>query len=370
MADLLIRLVAFETENPPGRDLAECAELLRAEMDRLGLGPEVLKPEPAGTLEDPRIVPGFVLAARAIEELTGLSFERAIQRELFEPCGMHDSTAHQTQAFLRRTAVGAFADAESGELRASPYFTLPESGAGAGATPIVTADDMLTFGQMHLAGGVAPNKNRVLSEVLTATMQEPTYDLGIPQAPPMGLGWWMFPIAGTTAPWHGGGSPGATSSFCILPEYDAAIVSFASGPGGTVLNDLLHSAVIEDISGRKVRPPLEIDPRSADPSFAGEYASFQKRMVVDKDGDALRVATRFELYDDEHREMLLGYTGSADLPPVTYTSVAPGQYAPEGATPELLSGFYGRLGLLATLPAAPGRRAGPHSGFRYIPKVG
>ncbi|PZS19893.1 MAG: hypothetical protein DLM57_02960 [Pseudonocardiales bacterium] len=37
MADLVIRLVACETENPPGRGLAECAEVLREEMDRLGL---------------------------------------------------------------------------------------------------------------------------------------------------------------------------------------------------------------------------------------------------------------------------------------------------------------------------------------------
>lgn len=34
MAGLLIRLVACQTENPPGRGLAECADLLRAEMGR------------------------------------------------------------------------------------------------------------------------------------------------------------------------------------------------------------------------------------------------------------------------------------------------------------------------------------------------
>jgi succinyl-diaminopimelate desuccinylase len=58
MADLLIRLVACETENPPGRGLAECAELLVAEMDRLALGPEILELEPTGSLAEPRIVRG------------------------------------------------------------------------------------------------------------------------------------------------------------------------------------------------------------------------------------------------------------------------------------------------------------------------
>lgn len=60
MAELLIRLVACETENPPGRGLAECAELLREEMERLGLGPEIIELGPAGTLAEPRIVRGGV----------------------------------------------------------------------------------------------------------------------------------------------------------------------------------------------------------------------------------------------------------------------------------------------------------------------
>jgi succinyl-diaminopimelate desuccinylase len=60
MAELLTRLVACETENPPGRGLAECAEVLREEMGRLGLSPEVIEIEPSGSIEDPRIVRGTV----------------------------------------------------------------------------------------------------------------------------------------------------------------------------------------------------------------------------------------------------------------------------------------------------------------------
>jgi acetylornithine deacetylase/succinyl-diaminopimelate desuccinylase-like protein len=60
MAGLLIRLVACQTENPPGRGLAECADLLGGEMDRLGLDPEIFELDPAGTLAEPRIVRGTV----------------------------------------------------------------------------------------------------------------------------------------------------------------------------------------------------------------------------------------------------------------------------------------------------------------------
>lgn len=58
MAGLLIRLVACETENPPGRYLTECAEVLREEMGRLALSPEILPIEPTGTLENPCVVRG------------------------------------------------------------------------------------------------------------------------------------------------------------------------------------------------------------------------------------------------------------------------------------------------------------------------
>jgi succinyl-diaminopimelate desuccinylase len=58
MAELLIRLVACETENPPGRHLADCADLLGEAMDRLGLAPEILELTPTGSLTEPRIVRG------------------------------------------------------------------------------------------------------------------------------------------------------------------------------------------------------------------------------------------------------------------------------------------------------------------------
>lgn len=58
MAGLLIRLVACETENPPGRNLAECANLLGDAMDQLDLKPEILELAPTGTVAEPRIVRG------------------------------------------------------------------------------------------------------------------------------------------------------------------------------------------------------------------------------------------------------------------------------------------------------------------------
>ena len=60
MAELLEELVAVDTENPPGRRLGECGELLCDAMARLGLSPELIDVAPTGELEDPCTVRGSV----------------------------------------------------------------------------------------------------------------------------------------------------------------------------------------------------------------------------------------------------------------------------------------------------------------------
>ncbi|HEX7101037.1 MAG TPA: M20/M25/M40 family metallo-hydrolase [Nitrolancea sp.] len=60
MAALIIRLVAEETENPPGRGLGRCAQILHEAMDRLGLSPETIALSPSNALEEPCIVRGSV----------------------------------------------------------------------------------------------------------------------------------------------------------------------------------------------------------------------------------------------------------------------------------------------------------------------
>jgi succinyl-diaminopimelate desuccinylase len=58
VAELLERLVAVDTENPPGRGLAACAEVLREALERLELSPEVIELDGGGELQESRIVRG------------------------------------------------------------------------------------------------------------------------------------------------------------------------------------------------------------------------------------------------------------------------------------------------------------------------
>ena len=56
MAALVEELVAFDTENPPGRGLGRCGRALVDALGRLGLAPELIEVPPRGELEDPCVV--------------------------------------------------------------------------------------------------------------------------------------------------------------------------------------------------------------------------------------------------------------------------------------------------------------------------
>jgi succinyl-diaminopimelate desuccinylase len=60
MAALVQELVAIDTENPPGRRLGRCGQLLRGALEQLALSPELIELEPLGELEEPCVVRGSV----------------------------------------------------------------------------------------------------------------------------------------------------------------------------------------------------------------------------------------------------------------------------------------------------------------------
>jgi succinyl-diaminopimelate desuccinylase len=66
MAALLEALVRVPTENPPGRELGQCAGVLRDALERLGFSAELIELPPAGSLEAPAIVRGTVGSGAAL----------------------------------------------------------------------------------------------------------------------------------------------------------------------------------------------------------------------------------------------------------------------------------------------------------------
>ncbi|MSU49748.1 MAG: class A beta-lactamase-related serine hydrolase [Opitutus sp.] len=117
---------------------------------------------------------GINVAGRIVEVMSGMTFDAFLQRRLFDPLGMKDTTFYPTEAQKARLAVGYAKNKDTGALEPVPGRTdfgsrnrPPQGNGGLYSTP----NDYGLFCQMLLNRGSAGGK-RYLSEaafsVLTA----------------------------------------------------------------------------------------------------------------------------------------------------------------------------------------------------------
>ena len=129
---------------------------------------------------------GINLAGAVVERVAGMPFEEFLEKRLFEPLGMTETTFFPDAALLERLATTYSFDAEKGKLVPSQtgLMTYPlddknryaEPGGGLFSTP----NDLVKFFQM-LQGNGEFNGKRILSEVAVKEIQaKHTGSLGVP----------------------------------------------------------------------------------------------------------------------------------------------------------------------------------------------
>ena len=118
---------------------------------------------------------GINTAGRIIEVVSGMPYEEFLQKRLFEPLGMKDTTFWPSESQLKRLATTYKPDAKKTALEPSTIaaFTYPLGDRKRTAMPggglFSTADDVGRFCRMILAGGVHDGK-RYLSEAAIKEM--------------------------------------------------------------------------------------------------------------------------------------------------------------------------------------------------------
>jgi CubicO group peptidase (beta-lactamase class C family) len=136
-------------------------------------------------------------AARIVEVVSGESFPEFLEKRLFKPLGMNDTTFYLSESQLPRLAV-SYRRTDSGELEASENFFLmglsPTSRerfpAGNGGL-FSTATDYARFCQMAAAGGEFGGR-RYLSRVsvnLMTSVQTGDLKTGFTEGNGWGIGW-------------------------------------------------------------------------------------------------------------------------------------------------------------------------------------
>jgi CubicO group peptidase (beta-lactamase class C family) len=308
---------------------------------------------------------GMIVAGRLLEVVTGTPYNDLLERELYATAGMVDSSTSAEAAILRSTAVGHFPDPATGGVRRTDMFKLPDSWAPAGSTPIGTIGDLLAFGRTHLANGVSPSGNRVLSPESTARMQSVWHDMGTPNISPIGLGWLLVPFGETTALSMSGASPGGVAVLVVVPEHDLAFAAFGNDPRAMMLHDQILLWLLRERLDVEV-PDLVSNPTPVGDltPYAGTYRSNQLRVDVSVVDGQLEERMTYEPMDDVQARIFTRFSGgSYPIPSRRFVPIRENLFAPAGMPlpafngylRQLLVSYHGVSGGRATCRCAGGR---------------
>ncbi|HEU5161217.1 MAG TPA: serine hydrolase [Streptosporangiaceae bacterium] len=234
---------------------------------------------------------GFTLAGRVIEKLTGQTWDAAMRDVLFTPLGLTRTVTLPDDALLHRTAVGHVHEGDE-EPRRAPVWVLPRSAGPAGLITS-TVGDVLAFARLHLAGGVAADGTRILSEATVAAMQSEQVRLPDPYtlADSWGLGWFRLDWNGTRLIGHDGNTIGQSAFLRVLPEQNLAVTLLTNGGHTRDLYETLIREIFREVAGVEMSVPLT--PSSDDGAdvtrHAGTYERTGVRIEVWQDGDRARL---------------------------------------------------------------------------------
>ncbi|MET0424542.1 MAG: serine hydrolase domain-containing protein [Actinoplanes sp.] len=218
---------------------------------------------------------GFCVLGALIAKLRGKTWEAVLRERLLDPLGATHVALFAGEAVLFRAAAGHMGD----PLRVVPKWQMERSNAPAGATPCAAPRELVRFGRLLLADGVAEDGTRVLPAGTFASMREPQFTLprlGERYAAQWGLGLMLFDWNGVPVVGHDGGTPGQTTCWRIVPDRDVVVaITTNGGSAGALIDDVLTAVLAEAADVRvpeRVLPPAEPAPFRSD-VYVGRFAS-------------------------------------------------------------------------------------------------
>jgi CubicO group peptidase (beta-lactamase class C family) len=221
---------------------------------------------------------GTALAGYIVERLSGMPFSEYVEKNIFSPLHMNNSTYRQPPAIdppgrmakPYRFINGSYTEASF------EYIMLEPAGSMSS-----TASDMANFMIAHLSGG-ALNGGRILKEETLKEMHKRhfTYD---PALGGMTLGFMEGVFNDQEALFHSGSTMLYNTGLYLIPEENTGI--FISYSGG---NHLLHSEVFQEFMDAYYPVKAQITgvpgagSRERAKHFTGEYQMNRKSVTTDE----------------------------------------------------------------------------------------
>ena len=247
---------------------------------------------------------GYALAGRAIEVVTGVSYEAYMREHVFDPLGFNDTFFSHEAPAGAEIAVAHDFDA-SGAPFAS-FFPHNRAGAPAGSQLVMSARDAARWLGAVLHGG-AGESGALLAPDGFAELLRPVASIpsGIRasdgESSRYALGWMVGPVHGIPAISHGGSAITMGSHFLLVPEQRLAIAVLANS--SSEVNAIVAEGIASILLGRVPKrsfPAIDaayIPDRSSWPQLAGIYTpqraqnSVPAPLPIDLDEVGLRART-------------------------------------------------------------------------------
>jgi CubicO group peptidase (beta-lactamase class C family) len=234
---------------------------------------------------------GYCVLGALVAELRGGTWEASMRERLIEPLGAKHMALYPEEAILFRAAAGHIGE----ERQVSPRWQLPQSNAPAGATPTAAPRELVRFGRMLLADGVAEDGTRVLPAGTFAEMRAPQITLpamGPRNAYAWGLGLMLFDWDAVPVVGHDGSTAGQRQAWRIVPDRGVVFsVSTNGGDAGAFVDEVM-ARILSETSG--IRLPGRIQPPETPIPFEPVNGRFQAPLGifdVQADADGLELTT-------------------------------------------------------------------------------
>jgi CubicO group peptidase (beta-lactamase class C family) len=175
---------------------------------------------------------GYVLLGAVIEKISGMSYSRYLEENILKPAGMSSTALLTADDVCPNKAVG-YKRLDREKYANRSLWQFPGSPAGGLVT---TVDDLFRYVQALLG-------EKLLSAEYRAQLLGPK-GKDDPDRGTIAYAWWIDRVGNQKVIYHGGGTPGFSSSLYVFPELKCtAIVLSNCWRGTTGVTDLINSAL-------------------------------------------------------------------------------------------------------------------------------
>jgi CubicO group peptidase (beta-lactamase class C family) len=160
----------------------------------------------------------YNLLAAAVENISGVSFDKYLRDNLWWPAGMKETRIDDVRGLIPKRVRGY--DLADGELKNAPFVDVSSRIGAGGVTS--TVPDLLRWGRVIIDGKVlAPKWQEEMFKPVTTRAGRWS---GIGDADEYySLGWMIRPVNGNYVVNHGGSQKGTAAAFFVFPEKHLAI---------------------------------------------------------------------------------------------------------------------------------------------------